>query len=136
MASNFQAVHSALRSWFKTNVTDAESLQTQFDNMEFTPPETGEWCRFTTIPGESTQAEINGGGGGTVRTPGICVASLFTEFEKGDKPLLDLADIIADAVSPGVVSGVTLRPATLQRIGRAGKWWQVNVTIPYFADRT
>ena len=132
------AIASAVRSKFKSDVADPKGLPTQYDNRMSNQPE-GDgktWCRLTVLPGNSNQATaVNSTSGGQMfRSSGVFVAQLFTSLDAGDEGILTLADDVAKAFRATTHQGVTFRTPSVSRVGRAGKWWQVNVTVPWYAD--
>lgn len=134
---NVNTVAKAIRAKFKADVADPQNLLVQYDNKDDKDqPEDGIWCRFTILPADTSQASIGGSatGGQMFRTPGICIASLFAPYGSGDDALFALADLIAQKFRTTTYSGVVFRTPGIARVGRAGKWWQVNVTAPWYSD--
>lgn len=105
------------------------SLQIQRDNMLFTPPSGTLWARWHILFGESKRAAS-----GTVRHIGLVKCSLFDLLEIGDDNILSMADDIAEMFRTLTDTGVVLRTPSVRTLGRSDKWWQVNVTCPFFAD--
>lgn len=136
MTANHETSHNAIRSRFKTEVVDKISggLSTQYDNNdEFTVPTDTRWCRFAVLDGDSFQTSL--GSTKNYRTAGIAVAEIRIPVGRGDKEALVVADFIKDAFTSVSVSGVTFKTPKVETIGRAGAWWQVNVTCPFQVDR-
>jgi hypothetical protein len=130
----FEQTKAAIRDRFKTLVADVQSLTTTYDNAPFTEPETGKWARLTILSGQSTQITVGAPGNNLSRYPGLVVIQMFDLAQQGDKNLLALADAINAAFSDKVLSGITYRRASLQEVGTRGKWYQVNVNIPFLSD--
>lgn len=127
------AVSKASRSRFKTLIADVQSLPTHYDNQKFTVPENTRWCRLTVLPGDTEQADM-GTPAKRWRTSGVVVAQLFSPLEQGDENILQLADLIAETFRGKTVAPAIFRSPSIVRVGRAGPWWQVNVSCPWFAD--
>jgi len=93
----FEALANTIRSRFKTQIADAESLPTQYDNDPTEPDKTGLWCRLTINYGETMQKSIGAPGANVHRTVGVITAQLFSPVGEGDKALLEMADNIKTA---------------------------------------
>ena len=133
MATSHETIHNVIRSRFKALVEDVETLATQYDNEGEDHPEDALWCRFTIRTGESDRADL-GVTPPRDRTVGVAIAQLFDPLEKGDKTILAMADKIKTAFKAVTDTGVTFRVPSITIVGRDGKWWQVNVTCPFYAD--
>lgn len=130
---NLDAVSKAIRARFLAEVATPKSLgEFQVDNLEFTQPEDATWARVTVIPSATEQADIVPGR--RYRAVGIAMFSFFSPFNKGDEELNLLADYACTKFRTVSASGVTYRTPSPARVGRAGKWWQVNVTVPWYSD--
>lgn len=133
-----RAKHNTIRSRFKTEVADARSLSTVYDNSrpsflsDVTQPH--DWARFTILHSEASQKEI--GENMTFRYAGIAVTQLFTVIDKGDNDLLLNADTVVTAFRGVQVSGVRFGIPYATTVGRTpdGKWWQVNINCPFTFD--
>jgi hypothetical protein len=130
----FEQLANTIRSRFKTQVADTQSLPTQYDNHSFDNPDNAQWCRLTINFGESFQASNGGTGANRFRTPGVMTAQLFTPTGKGDKDILALADVIKTAFRCVTDSGVVFKTPSIKRVGRVKKEWQINVNCPFYAD--
>ena len=136
MSSNFAAMNEAIRNRFKVEVTTVKKLPTHYDNQEFKDkPENKIWCRLAVVHGESNQRELGPVASRNFRSVGIMTAMLFFPLNKGEKALMEMADFIADQFTGITDAGVTYRAPSVSRVSRAGNWWQVNVTVPFFSDR-
>lgn len=133
------AVKVAIRSRFKTNVADALSLPTQFDNEKFTQPDPSRpdsmWCKFSVQPGDSQQSEISGNSN-VYRHSGVAIASIYVPFEIGEGAAEQKAHLIAKEFRNVTASGVVYRTPSTFRVGRVGPWWQINVSCPWFANES
>lgn len=134
MAITYQAIEDAIRSRFNTQITIAKFVTTIFDNQDVEPPVTGQWIRFSIIPGESIQVEF--GSKKRFRQFGIATAEIMDEIGKGTKAINLLINAInTSGVFRSVsVGGVVYRTPSVLRVGRVGNWYKVNVLIPFYAD--
>lgn len=131
-----ESMANAIRTRFKTQIADAQSLPTQYDNQKYDNPDNVLWCRLTIKFGESLQVASGGASGNRYRTSGIMYAQLFSPLGKGDKDQLHLADIIKSAFRCVTDSGVKFKTPSIKPKGRFGKEWQVNIECPFYADDT
>ncbi len=135
----YTALNDAIRGEFGTLIEDAQSLKTIYDNMP--DPEPGSvdlWARVTVRVADSQQVTL-GGGAKTHRRAGIVFVQLFGRKERGDGPLVAMADAI-DAAFRSRSVAVSGGPTITYRSPRLGDalsdqaWFQRNVEIPFFAD--
>lgn len=131
---NFEDLANTIRTRYKTQVADTQSLPTQYDNQDFTPPDQAIWARLTILPGESFKVSSGGQGGSRFRTPGVMIVQIFQPFGQGDKEGLELADVVKTAFRSMNVDSVTYRTPLISTIGRTGPWWQINVNCPFYND--
>lgn len=100
------------------------------------------WARMTIIFGPSILAGL--GTPRTVRDTGIVEGQIFTPIAQGDGLTTEIADDFASlfdvlTVTDGVLPGrVRFKVPYLTRIGEDEKsaCYQVNVTAPWYADRS
>lgn len=137
--TTWEDMSNAVRSRFKAQVEDVESIQVQYDNAPFeldesSPLTDGLWVRFKVLPGQTDTAEFSGSK--TARTPGVAMAQIKSEIEQGDRNALQLADNIKDAFRHVTAAGVVYQTPYVRTIGRVNenKWWQVNVICPFYSD--
>jgi hypothetical protein len=129
-----EATANIIRSRFKTQVADAETVEVQYDNAPFDAPNDTLWIQLSILPGDSILAEI--GETKTYRNPGVAIAAIYAPVGIGTKSSLEIADVINAAFRATSDSGVTFRTPSVKRIGRTrdGNSWQTNVSIPFFSD--
>jgi hypothetical protein len=130
----YEALHNAIRSRFETEVADALSLKTIYDNDPTQPPtDNSLWCRFTVLDGASRRI-VNGIG--EYRLVGVAVAQLFGPIGLGDKTLQQKVDAVVAAFRGRSAEGVRYGDAYEQRVGqtREGDYYQINVVCPFSAD--
>ncbi len=95
-------------------------------------PDSGVWVRFIVNAGGSAQVGI--GGARKRRTDGIAEAWVFGDLDVGDKDVLEAAEEIAQAFRGGGADPVRYFTPTVLPRGRRGKWYAVQVLIPYNSD--
>ena len=129
----FEQLFNAIRNRFETQVATPQSVFTVYPNTKHKLPESGMWVQFSVLPGEDIQVDV--GTQNRYRTTGIALANIFCPWETGEQDALVLADQIKTAFRGVTDAGVTYRTPSVQVIGRtAGKWWQINVSCPWYAD--
>lgn len=131
---NYQTLGNTIRSRFKTQIADARSLSTQYDNQDYTKPNNAMWCRLSILTGDSFQASFGGAGGKRFRTPGTMIAQIFCPIGLGDKAALQMADYIVTAFRAVTDTNVVFKTPSVQRIGRTESEWQINVSCPFYVD--
>jgi len=113
----------------------ASGVEFYLDNQDKAPPEDKPHVRLTSLPGSHEQADA-GSSTNRYRYTGLFVFSVFTLHGDGDDVAVKIADAITDQLRDHSTSGsLVLRPASAIRVGRAGKFWQLNVSCPYLFDR-
>lgn len=136
---NTESLIQTVRSRFKTEVAEHEVLEgilkaVLWDNDEAATPDEGPWILFSVRLGDAVQTAL--GRSKRFRTPGVAIAMIAVEAGTGEKQALQVADIIRTAFRSLTDEGVTYKTPTVRTIGRSGKWWQVNVTCPFYSDDT
>ena len=129
---NTQAISEAIRTKYKAEVETPKSLKTFYPNQEKTGREEVLHCVLNFLPGDPEQITI--GEPKQFRTSGVVIFELYTQFGKGDKEIRELGDFISQKFSATTASGVVFRAAGVSVPGRAGPWWRVNVTCPWYCD--
>tara|TARA_R100000152_G_C6763633_1_gene188086 strand:+ start:152 stop:1120 length:969 start_codon:yes stop_codon:yes gene_type:complete len=124
-------LHNKLRSRFKTQVADAESVQVQYDNSNLDHPDDDKWIMLTILDGTTERTAS-----GLYRTVGVMDAAVFVPIGAGDQSALALADRITKAFMPSTHDGVKYKIPYVTPVGRTDKWWQVTVSCPYQVDET
>jgi len=136
-----EAIANAIRSAFKTNIADANSLLTLYDNQDegtFDKPDNAMWCRLSIRDGDNNQVATGGSGGNTFRRSGVMIAQLFSPLGLGDKDQREMAGKIEAVFRCTTISSVKFRTPDMNTVGRTqgGDEWQVNVTCPFYANDT
>jgi len=132
---NYETIGNVIRTRFKTYIEDSigGGLPTQYDNTTtFSRPENGRWARITVKEGEQRQVSI--GSTKRYRKIGILTVQVFTPIGQGDKDARVVADYIAERFRCVDDADVHFNTPHMEVIGRTEKWWQVNVTCPFYAD--
>lgn len=142
MATSFKDVADKIRT--RMNAVDlsahgagADAVQLIYDNDLSEPPteDDSKWVRFAILDGIAEQADIGAGSGNTrFRAPGVATAAIHVPLRKGDKLAREIADSIASDFRSVTVNGVTYRTPYLQVIGLQGRWYRVDVNIPFYFD--
>ena len=131
---NISGIHNAVRSAWKSQIADPQSLWTIYDNSDIGPPADGRnYCIFEVDAGDTRRITL---GVKQYRTIGRAVAKLFCAAEVGDGGLLELADAIEVAFRDTTLSGVKFKTPSTQPMGKtkAGNEYQVTVYIPFDAE--
>ena len=128
-------LHNTIRSRFDTSVVSPQGLtgRVQYDNHKKFNIEDQLWCRLKVIPGVSETTEI-GGSTNTQRTVGLAIVSIFQPLGQGTKDVHELVDAIKTVFRGDPDNNVTYLEGSEDNIGRSGKFWQVNVRIPFRYD--
>ena len=129
---SYETAHNTIRTHFGTQIEDAQSVYVLYDNVEDGHPADTKWVRMSILDGEAFQSEI--GASPKFRHPGIMEVQVFVPVHEGDKTALTLADQIVTAFRRTTISGsVVFRTPSVLTVGSTGgKWWQVNVTCPFY----
>jgi len=114
-----------------------------YENREIDPPAPNEANRATTgelwamvyiKPGETEQKDL-GPSNRRFRHFGIAFVQIHAPAGWGEDKVLSAATSIqASLNSQTVAGGIVLQEAKVVKVGRWGAWFQVNVTVPFFAD--
>jgi len=127
-------MHNVIRSRFRTQVANALSLTTQYDNHVIDNPGNDNWCRLTILPGETKQVSIGAPSSNRERTVGVMIAQLFSPVQAGDGTILEIAESIRTAFKRVTDTGVVFQTPSLKRVGQQIDSWQINVECPFYAD--
>lgn len=131
---SWSEIANTIRSRFKTQIADVESLTTQYDNQNLDNPDNEIWCRLTIKSGQTTQESIGAPSSNRDRTTGIMIAQLFAPIGKGDGDLKELAGTIRVAFKRVTDNGVTFRTPSINEQGKREGMWQINVVCPFYSD--
>ena len=134
----FEAIANAHRTRFGTEIEDGQNVAVQYDNDgEFVIPEDTKWIRFS--PGFLGAQQISAGTDPKFRITGLFSAQIMVPIHDGDKAAMELADAIVTAFRATTADGIVYRTPAVglgHRSEPDSKWWQVNVTCPWYANQT
>lgn len=143
MSADYEAAYDAILGQFyaafaatHTRVPVAWPGRAFDPAVDFNPSTHDGWCAITIRGGEGQQASLEGPGRRRWRYPGVIFVQVFTPTGAGLNTALGIADDVAAALRGVSVSGVVLRAASVQPLGRDAGWEQVNVSCPYRFDMT
>ncbi len=127
-----ESFFNTIRIRWRDLVSVPQSLPTGYDNdFNFQIPESDRWARFIIDIFSTTLIEISAY---RVRHLGVVSVQLFDNLGAGDKGLLSLYDIIEPNFRNQTTDGIVWRQPDLTRVGQSGKWYQVNVDLPFEFD--
>ena len=129
---SWETLKNAIRSRFEDQVGEPQGATVLYDNEFEQTPSTGVWMVVTIQTGETQQADL--GPVPRYRTAGQIVVEIYQEAAEGDYTTTALADEVARAFRSLTADGVTYRSPSLTQLGRSGKWWQQNVSCPFYYD--
>jgi len=130
-----QSLNEQIRQRVKEKVEgEHPNFWFHYDNMPFELPDgTSSYIRVIIVPDRRQQRSF-GGNKHRYRTHGTLLLSVFTQFEQGDASAMLLADEVMphfQNITEGDISWQTPEP---KRVGRAGKWFLVNIVCPFYSD--
>lgn len=133
---SFELERKLIESAYQAGMPSGSSIQ--FGNAPFVAP-SGSYTRLSVMSGgEGRLKEFTGTT--SQRFPGVIDVAIFIAPDQGTGPARAIADQVAAALANQTLSegGTTIRTygARLDLIGRAGDWYQANVTIRYERDTT
>lgn len=133
--SGFAGAAATVRARFDSLVTGPEGLagRVQFDNQQLDPPGSGLWVCVHILPGLGEALDI--ASTQVYRSAGVVICQIFAPIAEGDGDALELGDSIVAAFRAVTDTGVTFGSPTVVPVGRSDQWWQVNVQIPFNAQR-
>ena len=109
-----------------------------FDNEKFDPPEDDKWVRVAIRGNDSNQETLGKEGNRRFERSGILFIQCFTPENQGIKDANTLAKTAREIFEGKRISGTTIYflSGTSRKIGPDGKWYQLNVEIPFRYDET
>lgn len=131
---SWDTAHNTINSRFKTQVADAQSVTTFYDNFPSDPPTGTTWVRWNVRPGIALQTAFAGANSGRHRHPGLAIAQIFVPLESGTQASVQLADVIKAAFRAVTVAGVVFQTPYITMVGKSEGWWQTNVNCPFYFD--
>lgn len=131
---NIDQAYKSIRDKYVADVETAMGLTTQYENMPFTRPEDTMYAKFTIIPG-GTQQQSLGAPTKRFRSTGLLIVSVFVPLETGDQDVVQKCDAIALSFASKTYQSVVFNTPSVIRVGRVDKWWQYNVSCPWYLDK-
>ena len=131
---NIESATKIIRQEVKTwAAAETPALTLGYDNLPFTRPEDGLYGMLSVLPGTATLVGI--GEQKRWRTTGIAMLRLWIPMEQGEEEIHQTVDSFAIKFRSTTLQSVLVtRTPSSARVGRAGKWWQWNVTLPWYID--
>jgi hypothetical protein len=131
------AAINAVRQRFRTEVATPNTLPVVLDNGPLPEPQPREWARATVTI--ETSALLTMGRHRRWRSTGALMVNLFCEGggNKGDKPVVDLAQEVIDAFQGVTTASPSIRYGAPQIIGAGthdGAWYSRAVRVPFTTD--
>lgn len=125
-------IEQVLRERVATLVVAALAWPVQWPNTSISVRDDAAFLKVTNVWTESEQ--VTAGRNPRFRDRGTLILSLFTPLDAGEKASLDASVIVRAAMRATSVGDLTLRTPSLSKLGARGKWYQVNVNCPWYAD--
>lgn len=138
-AVSWESLYSDIQSRFKTLIEDVFGVYVQYGNKPYSLDEStddlpgGVWLRMDILPGASEQVTICLGRR-TWRTVGIVQVMVLGPLDEGEKACLVMADHIKNAFRSTSITGVIFQTPYLDRVGREGDSWRIDIKIPFYSD--
>jgi hypothetical protein len=130
---SFASTANTIRNRFATEFAAVRpTVPIHYDNVPATPPAASPWARLTIVEGASFQVSL--GASRRFRDTGTAIVQVFTALGSGDGEAREIADDVQAIFKAITVAGVIFRKPSAARIGPDGRYYQVNVTIPFQAD--
>ena len=130
------AIFEAIRTRFKTQVSDPLELRVIHDNAPEPTGMVAQWCRFSLAIDDNRQVSTGNPGGKRFRMTGTGMVQVFVPIAKGDAAALSIADSII-----AVFRNVSIAPQiSFLGVGVVGTaeqdaaWCRRRVVIPFRAD--
>ena len=133
--SAHETLANTIRTRFNTEVALPKSLTVLYDNDTKDVSDDSIWCRLIIRENSDTRLTI-GNSTSKYRTRGLVISQLFTQVNKGDGDLRNLADFIVTKFRSITVSGVSFLSPTIIPAGMNQDltMWQMNINCPFYAD--
>lgn len=134
------SIETTMQTKFDTDVVTPwgvgpPEIEVFYPNMEdFNVPLSTLKVRFETVYGDSFQASIGHVGNNRHRHIGLMTVRILGELNAGDGNILAFARAVELAFRAISEDGITYRTPRVERVGRNGDRYQVNVLCPWFAD--
>ena len=138
---DFAAAYNLILVQFKAQMDSSRpNVPISWPNIDFDPEADFDastddaWARVTVQGGEKLQASLGGTGNRRWRQPGLITVQVFVTMSQGLQTALDVADDVVSALEGVTTSGVRIKAASINPIGRDGTFFQTNVRTPFDFD--
>lgn len=131
----YRDLTKAIRTKVQTDIVTGLSIPVSYDNdKDFSTPESSKWARVTIMYDDALRVDTGTPGANRHRVIGMVTFQLFHPLSEGMKAGYTDADGVKNSFIGSVAGGAVFRTPKVSNVGRAGKWWQLNVTCPFYAD--
>lgn len=127
------STNSAIRAKFETLANEA-GWSVIWDAAPDQSIPAGTHVEFAILSAARTQITVGSTGTRRFRYSGQVSMNVLAEGATGEVDAEQIADAIATAFQASTVDGITYRTPDIQRIGRVGRHFALNVSCPFYAD--
>ena len=99
-------------------------------NVDFDVPNNNDWIKLNILNGNSNYRAIDN----KKRHTGVISVQVFSPVNTGTNKVREYSDTIASIFDSKTFSDVVCDVASIVTIGADDRFYQVNVTIPYWRD--
>ena len=125
---SFATEKATIERYVRDNLTGSSLV---FENM--TQPNTvAEWIRVNILNADSKQVSL--GDNPYYRYTGLVIFQIFTKPSIGSGRATQVVDQVTAMFRGQRINGITFRPPVMDKVGDAGGWYQVNVSVPFFRE--
>ena len=132
-ASKYVDMTNEIRAKF--NEDAMKPLDIKFDNdTGFEAPDATRWAALTILPGEAIRVATGTPNSNRYRYPGVAILQIMVPLAEGEAPAWEIVDRVRNHFNASSSGTVVYRSVYGTRVGRNGKWWQVNAHVPFYSD--
>ncbi len=131
---NHAAISNIIRARVATQIATGLAIPVAYDNVQFVPPNSGSYIQASVIFGQSQQVSLGGPGQKRFRHIGLLTINIFAPVNTGDGAMLGTAGSVEALFRAVTVSGVVFQVPNVLRVGQDGKYYQIAVQCPFYAD--
>ncbi len=124
---SFAAERTNIEGRFNTNWA---TTTIAWGNADFDTPNNAEWVRFSILNGNSSYRAFNK----AKRHTGVINIQIFAPVNSGTHTIRGYADTISTIFDGVEFDDVICDMASIETIGTADRWHQINVNIPYWRN--
>jgi hypothetical protein len=125
--------NNAIRAKFEALASEAV-WTVLWDAAPDQSPPAGAHIEFAILSATRTQITFGAIGTRRFRYTGVMSANVLAPGATGESVAEAMADAIAAEFQASTVGGITYRTPDIQRIGRVGRHFALNVSCPFYAD--